>query len=110
MNKNCAKCRVRGYICQGCEEAAAMNTNKIAVLAVMDEANSALHNTCSVMGENRWTEERLAEARGAVVRLIAAAEALSPKYSDMTTVRGRQLMTRKLRTLEAALLGVGGAQ
>lgn len=87
-----------------------MDNTKIDVLAVMDEASSALHNNCAVMGENRWTEERLAEARGAVARLIAAAEALSPKYSDMTTVRGRQLMTRKLRTLEAALLGVGGAR
>lgn len=51
-----------------------MAETKVDVLAVMDEANSALHNTCSVMGENRWTEERLAEARAAVAELIAALD------------------------------------
>lgn len=52
--------------------------------------------------------DELRAARDAVAMLIGAADALAPRYCDTTTVRGRQEMGRRLRTLAAAIARVRG--
>jgi len=77
------------------------------VLAVMERVAKNLHVLSGVKFNAPSSEAfALDEARAAVAKLIAAAGPVLT--GDMTTVRGRLEMTRRLRVLAAALARVQG--
>lgn len=81
-----------------------VDVEPVDVLEVIDRADCALHNTCAVMGENRFVCEALRKARAEIEALIAGARAASAALGQNATFPADVALARA--SLARGLLGI----